>query len=77
MWNFTKRRWMTWGEVLVTLLSVSSAWGAACTASVAGNWSAAVTCTGTSASPADLYVWWTPTAPSGGTLNIIRLGVSY
>lgn len=36
-----------------------------------------VTCTGTSASPADLYVWWTPTAPSGGTMNIIRLGVSY
>lgn len=36
-----------------------------------------VTCTGTSSSPADLYVWWTPTAPSGGTLSLLRMSLVY
>lgn len=36
-----------------------------------------VTCTGTALAPADLYVWWTPTAPSGGTLTNLRWSLSY
>ena len=39
--------------------------------------SQAVTCTGTAASPARLYVTWTPTAPSGGTLSLISFGMVY
>lgn len=39
--------------------------------------SQAVTCTGTSASPARLYVTWTPTAPSGGTLSLISFAMVY
>lgn len=31
----------------------------------------AITCAGTTASPADLIVRWTPTAPSGGAMNLI------
>jgi hypothetical protein len=36
-----------------------------------------VTCTGTADAPADLYVWWTPTAPSGGTLTNLRWSLVY
>lgn len=36
-----------------------------------------VTCSGSSSSPADLYIFWTPTAPSGGTLTLLRLGLVY
>ncbi len=36
-----------------------------------------VTCTGTPSSPADLYIWWTPTAPSGGTLTLLRMSLTY
>ena len=36
-----------------------------------------ITCTGTAAAPADLYVWWTPTAPSGGTLTLLRWTLTY
>lgn len=39
--------------------------------------SQAVTCTGTAAAPADLYVYWTPTAPSGGALSLLRLSLNY
>lgn len=39
--------------------------------------SQAVTCTGTESAPADLYVKWTPTAPSGGTLSLIKLMLIY
>jgi hypothetical protein len=37
----------------------------------------AITCSGTANSPADLYVWLTPTAPSGGTLTLLRFGLVY
>lgn len=37
----------------------------------------AVACTGTASAPARLWVTWTPTAPSGGTLSIAELGVTY
>jgi len=37
----------------------------------------AVTCTGTAAAPARLITTWTPTAPSGGTLSLISLGMVY
>jgi hypothetical protein len=36
-----------------------------------------VTCAGTTASPADLITWWTPTAPSGGTLSLIWWSLTY
>lgn len=37
----------------------------------------AVSCTGTVNAPATLWVKWTPTAPSGGTLSISQLSVTY
>jgi hypothetical protein len=36
-----------------------------------------VTCSGTPESPADLYIWWTPTAPSDQSLSLLRLSLSY
>lgn len=36
-----------------------------------------VTCSGTPDAPSDLYVWWTPTAPSGGTLTNLRWALVY
>lgn len=39
--------------------------------------SQAVTCTGTESSPADLYIKYAATAPSGGTLSLIALRLIY
>lgn len=36
-----------------------------------------ITCSGTTSAPADLYVFWTPTAPSGGTLTLLRMSLTY
>ena len=37
----------------------------------------AVSCTGTPGAPARLWVLWAPTAPSGGTLSIAELEITY